>query len=90
MHWYVWPVELNKYIYIVYLIHVDAGMKESKEFALELFDALSRRRMLNTDKITIDEFLDFWSQITDDSFDSRLQIFFDMYVRMMTYTYRFR
>lgn len=54
------------------------GMKDSKEFALELFDALSRRRRLKMDKITRDELYEFWSQIADQSFDSRLQIFFDM------------
>ncbi|XP_027340560.1 respiratory burst oxidase homolog protein A isoform X1 [Abrus precatorius] len=54
------------------------GMKESKEFALELFDALSRKRRLSIDKISRDELFEFWSQITDQSFDSRLQIFFDM------------
>ncbi|KAG6579534.1 Respiratory burst oxidase-like protein F, partial [Cucurbita argyrosperma subsp. sororia] len=54
------------------------GMKDSKEFALELFDALSRRRRLKVEKISRDELFEFWSQITDQSFDSRLQIFFDM------------
>ncbi|XP_022978940.1 respiratory burst oxidase homolog protein A-like [Cucurbita maxima] len=55
------------------------GMKDSKEFALELFDALSRRRRLNHfEQISKDELLEFWLQITDQSFDSRLQIFFDM------------
>ncbi|VFQ67682.1 unnamed protein product [Cuscuta campestris] len=54
------------------------GMKESKEFALEMFDALSRRRRLKVDKICKDELYEYWSQITDQSFDSRLQIFFDM------------
>lgn len=54
-------------------------MKDSKEFALELFDALSRRRRLKVDKICIEELYEFWSQISDQSFDSRLQIFFDMY-----------
>ncbi|KAL6502372.1 hypothetical protein OROHE_024650 [Orobanche hederae] len=54
------------------------GMRDSKEFALELFDALSRRRRLNVEKIGRDELYEFWSQITDQSFDSRLQIFFDM------------
>ncbi|KAK7399158.1 hypothetical protein VNO78_10334 [Psophocarpus tetragonolobus] len=54
------------------------GMKDSKEFALELFDALSRKRRLRVDKISREELFDFWSQITDQSFDSRLQIFFDM------------
>ncbi|CAA6665948.1 unnamed protein product [Spirodela intermedia] len=54
------------------------GMKETKEFALELFDALKRRRHLGGDKITKEELHEFWSQITEQSFDSRLQIFFDM------------
>ncbi|GLT34621.1 hypothetical protein SLA2020_091280 [Shorea laevis] len=39
------------------------GMMDSKEFALELFDALKHYK--------------YWSQITDQSFDSRLQIFYD-------------
>ncbi|KAJ6415120.1 hypothetical protein OIU84_004006 [Salix udensis] len=54
------------------------GMKDSKEFAVELFDALGRRRRLKVDKISREELFEFWSQITDQSFDSRLQIFFDM------------
>lgn len=58
------------------------GMKDSKEFALELFDALSRRRRLKVEKISREELYEYWSQITDQSFDSRLQIFFDMYVYM--------
>ncbi|CAA7053814.1 unnamed protein product [Microthlaspi erraticum] len=54
------------------------GMKDSKEFALELFDALSRRRRLKVEKISHDELYEYWSQINDESFDSRLQIFFDI------------
>ncbi|KAL3498916.1 hypothetical protein ACH5RR_041648 [Cinchona calisaya] len=54
------------------------GMKDSKEFAVELFDALSRRRRLKVEKISREELCEYWSQITDQSFDSRLQIFFDM------------
>ncbi|PON39891.1 Respiratory burst oxidase [Parasponia andersonii] len=54
------------------------GMGNSKEFALELLDALGRRRRLKVDKISKEELYEFWSQITDQSFDSRLQIFFDM------------
>ncbi|GAB2273781.1 hypothetical protein Dimus_008560 [Dionaea muscipula] len=54
------------------------GMRDSKEFALELFDALSRRRRLKLEKISMDELYEYWSQITDQSFDSRLQIFFEM------------
>ncbi|XP_072992801.1 respiratory burst oxidase homolog protein A-like [Typha latifolia] len=54
------------------------GMTESKEFALELFDTLCRRRRMKVEKITKEELHEIWSQINDQSFDSRLQIFFDM------------
>ncbi|KAG4916849.1 hypothetical protein JHK87_054406 [Glycine soja] len=54
------------------------GMNESKEFAGELFDALSRRRGITSASITKDQLREFWEQITDQSFDSRLQTFFDM------------
>jgi respiratory burst oxidase len=55
-------------------------MTESKEFAMELFDTLSRRRQMQVDQINKDELREIWQQITDNSFDSRLQIFFDMFV----------
>lgn len=45
-----------------------------------VFDALVRRRRQKTAKITKAELHDFWLQISDQSFDARLQIFFDMYV----------
>ncbi|KAH9327458.1 hypothetical protein KI387_007636, partial [Taxus chinensis] len=51
---------------------------ESKEFAGELFDALSRRRGITTPAITKIELQEFLEQISDQSFDSRLQTFFDM------------
>ncbi|VAH63650.1 unnamed protein product [Triticum turgidum subsp. durum] len=54
------------------------GMTESKEFAVELFDTLSRRRQMKLDTISKEELREIWQQITDNSFDSRLQIFFDM------------
>ncbi|KAB2072470.1 hypothetical protein ES319_A07G018400v1 [Gossypium barbadense] len=54
------------------------GMVDSKEFAVGIFDALARRRRQRIEKITKEELLDFWSQISDQSFDARLQIFFDM------------
>ncbi|KAI4336452.1 hypothetical protein L6164_014977 [Bauhinia variegata] len=52
--------------------------KESKEFAGELFRALARRYNITGDSINKAQLKDFWDQISDDSFDSRLQIFFDM------------
>jgi respiratory burst oxidase len=56
-----------------------AGIKEP-EFAAELFDALARRRNISGDSISMAELLEFWDQISDTSFDSRLQTFFEMYV----------
>ncbi|EPS73914.1 hypothetical protein M569_00842 [Genlisea aurea] len=52
--------------------------KESKEFAGELFDALARRRNFSGDFINKLQLKEFWDQICDQSFDSRLQTFFDM------------
>ncbi|CAN1254102.1 Respiratory burst oxidase homolog protein F [Linum perenne] len=66
------------YLYRADFAQCIGWMKDSKEFALELFDALGRRRRLKVEKISRDELYEFWAQITDDSFDSRLQIFFDM------------
>lgn len=62
-----------------YLFGECIGMnKESKEFALVLFDSLARRRGITGDSIDLAQLKDFWDQITDQSFDSRLQTFFDM------------
>lgn len=52
--------------------------KESKEFAGEMFRALARRYNISGDSINKVQLKDFWEQISDESFDSRLQIFFDM------------
>uniref|UniRef100_A0A0E0ESK6 NADPH oxidase Respiratory burst domain-containing protein n=1 Tax=Oryza meridionalis TaxID=40149 RepID=A0A0E0ESK6_9ORYZ len=54
------------------------GMVDSKEFAVGIFDALARRRRQNLERITREELYDFWLQISDQSFDARLQIFFDI------------
>lgn len=53
-------------------------MKDSEEFARELFDALARRRGITVSSVTKAELREFWEQISDTSFDSRLQTFFDM------------
>ncbi|KAK1413158.1 hypothetical protein QVD17_34926 [Tagetes erecta] len=52
--------------------------KDSKDFAGELFDSLSRRRNITGDTINKAQLKEFWDQISDQSFDSRLQTFFDM------------
>ncbi|KAL5795404.1 hypothetical protein ACOSQ2_000224 [Xanthoceras sorbifolium] len=58
---------------------IAAGMNnESKEFAGELFDALIGRHSIGGDSITKDQLKEFWDRISDRSFDSRLQTFFDM------------
>ncbi|CAM0951500.1 unnamed protein product [Alopecurus aequalis] len=54
------------------------GMVDTKEFAEGIFDALARRRGQNLERINREELYDFWLQINDQSFDARLQIFFDM------------
>eukprot|EP00252_Welwitschia_mirabilis_P025190 TRINITY_DN7776_c0_g1_i2.p1 TRINITY_DN7776_c0_g1~~TRINITY_DN7776_c0_g1_i2.p1 ORF type:complete len:585 (-),score=75.70 TRINITY_DN7776_c0_g1_i2:1329-3083(-) len=54
------------------------GMKDSKEFALEIFDALARRKGIKTDCLGKEELRQFWHEMADQNFDSRLQIFFDM------------
>uniref|UniRef100_J3MTJ6 FAD-binding FR-type domain-containing protein n=1 Tax=Oryza brachyantha TaxID=4533 RepID=J3MTJ6_ORYBR len=53
-------------------------MVDSKEFAVGIFDALARRRRQELERISKEELYDFWLQISDQSFDARLQIFFDM------------
>ncbi|GAB2238995.1 hypothetical protein Droror1_Dr00024908 [Drosera rotundifolia] len=53
------------------------GMNE-KEFACELFDALARRRGITVGSVSKAELREFWNQISDPSFDARLQTFFDM------------
>lgn len=57
-------------------------MVDSEEFAVGIFDALARRRGQNITKITKEELREFWLQISDNSFDARLQIFFDMWVSL--------
>ncbi|KAK1407129.1 hypothetical protein QVD17_38740 [Tagetes erecta] len=52
--------------------------KDSKDFAGELFDALSRRRNITGGVINKAQLKEFWDQIADQSFDARLQTFFDM------------
>ncbi|KAK2395979.1 respiratory burst oxidase protein A [Trifolium repens] len=55
------------------------GMEDSKEFAVGIFDALARRKEgKEVCKITKEELRQFWLQISNQSFDARLQIFFDM------------
>uniref|UniRef100_A0A1J3IUE9 Respiratory burst oxidase-like protein D n=1 Tax=Noccaea caerulescens TaxID=107243 RepID=A0A1J3IUE9_NOCCA len=52
--------------------------KESKDFADQLFRALARRNNISGDAITKEQLRIFWEQISDESFDAKLQVFFDM------------
>ncbi|XP_038685855.1 respiratory burst oxidase homolog protein C-like [Tripterygium wilfordii] len=54
------------------------GMKESKEFAGQLFDSIARKQGIKGDSIDKEQLKEFWEQISDQSFDSRLRTFFDM------------
>ncbi|KAH9315228.1 hypothetical protein KI387_023855 [Taxus chinensis] len=55
------------------------GMQDSKEFALELFDALSRRRAgEQLQSISKQDLHEYWCRITDGTFQSRMKIFFDL------------
>ena len=55
-------------------------MDGSDEFTLEVYDALARRRGIIAAVLTKEELQEFWEQLSDQSFDARLQTFFDMYV----------
>ncbi|XP_073015719.1 putative respiratory burst oxidase homolog protein H [Primulina eburnea] len=55
------------------------GMGDSKEFAAELFEALARRRSICTENgIEIELLREFWEDMTNQDYDTRLHIFFDM------------
>ncbi|KAL8516150.1 hypothetical protein ACS0TY_014715 [Phlomoides rotata] len=55
------------------------GLGDSKEFAGELFEALGRRRNVETkDGITLQQLRQFWEDMTNQDLDTRLHIFFDM------------
>jgi hypothetical protein len=58
-------------------------MDGSDEFAVQLFDSLARKRGITKQVLTKDELKDFWEQLSDQGFDNRLQIFFDMLVFLM-------
>ncbi|CAM6085917.1 unnamed protein product [Calypogeia fissa] len=54
-------------------------MANSKEFAEEIFDALTRRAYKTTvDALSEEELYEYWVQISDQSFDGRMQMFFDL------------
>jgi respiratory burst oxidase len=51
-------------------------MANCKEFAGELFDALTRKAGKKVRAITEEDLYEYWMQISDQSFDGRMQIFF--------------
>ncbi|XP_051132221.1 putative respiratory burst oxidase homolog protein H [Andrographis paniculata] len=55
------------------------GMRDSSDFAGELFETLARRRNIDTENgISLEELRRFWEDMTNQDLDTRLQIFFDM------------
>ncbi|KAI3952597.1 hypothetical protein MKW98_015826 [Papaver atlanticum] len=52
--------------------------KDSKKFALELFDALARRKDIRKESLNENELRVFWEELSNENFDSRLQTFFAM------------
>ena len=70
---------MYNYLMLHYIYLRLKGMADSKEFASEVFVALSRRRHINPDDgVTKEQLKEFWEEMTDQNFDSRLRIFFDM------------
>ena len=59
---------------------VCAGMDGSDEFAVQMFDALARKRGIVKEVLTKPELKEFWEQLSDQGFDNRLQTFIDMLV----------
>nr|CAD1823583.1 unnamed protein product [Ananas comosus var. bracteatus] len=54
------------------------GMVGSEDFAIQVFDALARKRGITKAVLTKGELKEFWEQLSDQGFDSRLRTFFDM------------
>ncbi|KAJ9548144.1 hypothetical protein OSB04_020687 [Centaurea solstitialis] len=55
------------------------GMGEGNEFSGELFDALARRKGIDTSEgITKEQVKEFWQELTKEDLSTRVQIFFDM------------
>ncbi|XP_071733407.1 respiratory burst oxidase homolog protein C-like isoform X2 [Rutidosis leptorrhynchoides] len=52
--------------------------KESEEFAGDLFDSLTRKRNIDGGMINKQQLKEFWEQINDQGFDSRLRTFVEM------------
>lgn len=70
--------EMNYESNFLFDYHITGMNKDSKDFAGELFRALARKNNITSDFINKSQLKQFWDQIADESFDSRLQTFFDM------------
>ena len=54
-------------------------MADSKEFASEVFVAMARRRKIDPEQgLTKEQLQECWEEMSDNNFDARLRIFFDM------------
>eukprot|EP00249_Psilotum_nudum_P009520 c21989_g1_i3 orf=526-2610(+) len=54
------------------------GLKDSNEFVGAMYDALTRDMDLNCGGVTKEQLYGCWNRMSDQTFDSRLEIFFDM------------
>lgn len=60
-------------------------MEGSDEFAMQVFDSLARKRGIVKEVLTKEELKDFWEQLSDQGFDTRLRTFFDMLVLCVSF-----
>lgn len=60
-------------------MHILVGMGDTMEFAGEVYEALGRRRQIETESgIDKEQLKLFWEDMIKKDLDCRLQIFFDM------------
>jgi respiratory burst oxidase len=63
----------------MFVVFSPSGMKDSKEFANELYDAAARRKAGGkVESIGKEDLYEYYMQITDKSFGARMQMFIDL------------
>lgn len=70
---------LTNIVKFVFVDSVSGLNEDSKYFAHELFDVLSKRKKVEPEKgITLQQLKVFWDELTKKDLDTRLEIFFDL------------